>query len=480
MPSDPPDRDDARVTTPRELLRRYPHTIALATVLALVVGGIAVATTAIGRAGTAGAAERCTAPELAGRWTSGRLFVDARSVRTGAPVLTVRGDEPTQTGSTMKLVTASAAISALGADHRFTTKVVQGPTPGSVVLVGGGDPTLSRLPSGQDGVYPDAPHLDDLARQVRAAHPGPIDLVQVDTDLFDGPAWHPTWTTSARTSGSVSNITAPMVDGDRDDPTEAYSLRSSAAVARAASAFAALLGPDVRSDTTSVAVPSGAETLGSVRSAPLSALVGTLLTHSDDTLAEVLARHVAVAEGTGRSFDAIQAGTTTALRHVDVPTDGLRLVDGSGLSPANRVPASTMTKLMRAVAEHEHGLAPVDAGLAVAGRTGTLGEHGRFGGAAADAEGHVRGKTGTLDDMFGLTGVTDEVRGDRIAFTVFAEGTADPAARQEIDALAAALWRCGGDADPADATPARAQAQAQAQAPAPAPAQDDVDAASTE
>ena len=61
----------------------------------------------------------------------------------------------------------------------------------------------------------------------------------------------------------------------------------------------------------------------------------------------------------------------------------------------------------------------------------------------------MRGKTGTLDDMFGLTGVTDDTHGDRIAFTVFAEGTADPAARQEIDALAAALWRCGGDADPA-------------------------------
>ncbi|TDN46613.1 D-alanyl-D-alanine carboxypeptidase/D-alanyl-D-alanine-endopeptidase (penicillin-binding protein 4) [Curtobacterium flaccumfaciens] len=443
---------------PRELLRRYPHTIAFATVLALVVGGIAVATTAIGssRDRATAADGRCTADSLAGRWSAGRLFLDARSVRTGKAVLTVRGDEPTQTGSTMKLLTASAALSALGPDRRFTTRIVAGTTPGSVVLVGGGDPTLSRLPSGQDGVYPGAPHLDDLARQVRAAHPGPIDVVQVDTGLFDGPAWHPTWTESARTSGSVSNITALMVDGDRDDPADAYSLRSAAAVARAASAFAVLLGPDVRVDTSSVAVsssaapsgaaPSGATVLGSVRSATVSDLVGTLLTHSDDTLAEVLARHVAVAEGTGRSFDAIQAGTTKALRHVDVPTAGLRLVDGSGLSPDNRVPASTLTKLMRAVAEHRHGLAPVDAGLAVAGTTGTLAEHGRFTGPAADARGHVRGKTGTLDDMFGLTGVTDEVAGDRIAFTVFAEGTGDPAARKDIDALAAALWRCGGNA----------------------------------
>jgi D-alanyl-D-alanine carboxypeptidase/D-alanyl-D-alanine-endopeptidase (penicillin-binding protein 4) len=273
-----------------------------------------------------------------------------------------------------------------------------------------------------------------------------VTSVQVDTSLFDGPAWHPSWPESARTSGSVSNVTSLMVDGDRDDPTESYSLRSAGAVARAATAFAALLGPDVLVDTTSVPVPSGAQVLGTVRSATVSELVGMLLTDSDDTLAEVLARHVAIAEGAGRSFDAVQAGSTKALVRYGVPTGGLRLVDGSGLSPDNRVPASALTTLMRAVASKQDGLGPVDAGLAVAGRTGTLGDDGRFTGAAVDARGHVRGKTGTLDDMYGLTGVTDEVGGDRVVFTVFAEGTSDPVARKEIDALAAALWRCGGHA----------------------------------
>ncbi|WP_268750890.1 hypothetical protein [Curtobacterium sp. Leaf183] len=61
--------------------------------------------------------------------------------------------------------------------------------------------------------------------------------------------------------------------------------------------------------------------------------------------------------------------------------------------------------------------------------------------------------------MFGLTGVTDEVAGDRIAFTVFAEGTSDPAARHEIDVLAASLWRCGGLA----ATEAQEQRPAQSE-----------------
>ncbi|WP_260216896.1 D-alanyl-D-alanine carboxypeptidase/D-alanyl-D-alanine-endopeptidase [Curtobacterium sp. PhB115] len=435
----------------RALIRRRRHTLVLAIVVVLLGVGITATTAAVGAQRQAQVAdELCTADSLAAHWHAGSLFLDARSARTGKTILTHRGDEPTQTGSTMKVVTAAAAVSALGPDHRFTTSVVDGGEPGTVVLVGGGDPTLSRLPSGQDSVYPHAPHLDDLAEQVLAARGGqPVTAVQVDTHLFDGPAWHPSWPESARTSGSVSNITALMVDGDRDDPTESYSMRSDGAVARAATAFAALHGPDVRVDTTSVAVASGAKVLGSVRSATVSELVGMLLTDSDDTLAEVLARHVAIAEGAGRSFDAVQAGSTKALVRYGVPTAAVRLVDGSGLSPDNRVPASALTTLMRTVAAKQDGLAPVDAGLAVAGRTGTLGEHGRFTGAAADARGHVRGKTGTLDDMYGLTGVTDEVAGDRVVFTVFAEGTSDPDARQEIDALAAALWRCGGHASAA-------------------------------
>ena len=168
-------RDDGRVTSPRSFLRRYPYVVALVAVLVLVLGGARPCgdrdSTGPRRAAAA-AEQRCTADDLAGRWTSVTLHLDARSVGPGKTVLAVRGDEPTQTGSTMKLVTASAALAALGRTTGSPPGWSRGPTPTAVVLVGGGDPTLSRLPSGQDSVYPGAPHLDDLARQVRAAHPG--------------------------------------------------------------------------------------------------------------------------------------------------------------------------------------------------------------------------------------------------------------------------------------------------------------------
>lgn len=66
------------------------------------------------------------------------------------------------------MLTAAAALAVLGADFRASTRVVAGAEPGTIVLVGGGDLTLSRLPSGQEPVYTGAAHLDDLAAKTKA------------------------------------------------------------------------------------------------------------------------------------------------------------------------------------------------------------------------------------------------------------------------------------------------------------------------
>ncbi|CAQ01281.1 putative carboxypeptidase [Clavibacter sepedonicus] len=392
----------------------------------------------------------CTVDALTAGWSTGTLHLSAAEVDgdAGAGVLDVRGDVPAATASTMKVLTAAAAVESLGPDRRVATRVLQGPRADTVVLVGGGDPTLSRLPAGTDGVYPDAPHLDDLARQVldaRRADPDladvPIRRLQADSSLFTGPVWLPEWPLEARRGGSMSNITALMVDGDRDDPAEPYSRRGDAAVARAADAFAALLGDDVAADGPLVTAAAGSAVLGTVESAPVRDLVGYMLTHSDGTLAETLARLVSIEEGARSAAADIQRGTPAALAGLDLPADGVVLVDGSGLSYANRVPAALLTRLMVRVAEHRGD-------LAVAGRTGTLAEGGRFTGEADAAAGRIRGKTGTLERMHGLTGIADAEDGTEVAFTIWAEDV-DPSvpaesARAEIDSLATDLHRCGG------------------------------------
>src|SRR3954469_1854654 len=81
--------------------------------------------------------------------------------------------------SNAKLVTAVNALSTFGPAHRITTKVVQGTAPRRLVLVGGGDPSLSRA------------HLTALAKEVtpkvRAKGLRTV-RVLVDDSLFPAPS----------------------------------------------------------------------------------------------------------------------------------------------------------------------------------------------------------------------------------------------------------------------------------------------------
>lgn len=92
---------------------------------------------------------------------------------------------PMTPASTTKVLTASAALLKLPLDHRLATTVVPGASPGQVVLVGGGDPTLTATPKGQSGYYANAAHIADLVDQIKAAGT-PVTSVVVDSSLFKG------------------------------------------------------------------------------------------------------------------------------------------------------------------------------------------------------------------------------------------------------------------------------------------------------
>ncbi|MGH3929690.1 MAG: D-alanyl-D-alanine carboxypeptidase, partial [Pseudonocardiaceae bacterium] len=122
---------------------------------------------------------------------------------------------PLVPGSTAKLLTASAALLAL--DHHATlrTRVLAGAEPGTVVLVGGGDPTLSATAK---TVYLGAARLEALVTQVRAAAVGPVRRVLVDLGRYSGDVLAPGWTSGDVAEGFVAPISAVMLDGGRADP----------------------------------------------------------------------------------------------------------------------------------------------------------------------------------------------------------------------------------------------------------------------
>ncbi len=185
--------------------------------------------------------------------------------------------------------------------------------------------------------------------------------------------------------------------------------------------------------------------LATVQSPPLSAVVGLMLEESNNVIAENLARHVAIATGQQASFSGGAAAVTSVLRGLGVSGD-LSVVDGSGLSPDDRIAPSVLIQLIRLAASHPR-LRPVLTGLPVEGFSGTLSRGGSVFGLGGKAGfGVVRAKTGNLNTVAALAGTAYARNGELLAFAVMADripaaGLA-AAATTMVD-LAATLAGCG-------------------------------------
>lgn len=375
----------------------------------------------------------------------GTLQAQVVNARTGEVLFDRAGSTPGSTGSVMKVLTAAAALAVLGPDYRVQTRVVAGTSPGQIVIIGGGDVTLSRLPDGQPSFYTNAPTMQDLATQTKQAlGTQPITSIVVDTSLFSGPVWQPTWDEheEREVEGSTPYMTALMVDGDRADPTASDSPRSTDPVGRAVQYFQQYLGTDV--PVTSGVAPAGARQLAMVQSQPVSVLIDQALTYSDNTIMEELSRLVAIKTGAGNTFAAENQGVLTALQEYGIPTTGIHAADGSGLSPDSVVPASYLTQLFIKILNGQDGLGVIYDGLPISGETGTLGPGwGRFTGANAIARGAVHAKTGSIDTAFTLAGIVNSADGTPLTFAVYALGSVTESSRAAIDTLVTGFYRCG-------------------------------------
>ncbi|QEO10709.1 D-alanyl-D-alanine carboxypeptidase [Protaetiibacter larvae] len=375
---------------------------------------------------------------------------------TGEVLFDRGGATPARTASVLKVFTAAAAVSALGPDFQIRTSVLDGSTPGTIVLVGRGDATLSALPVGQESFYPGAPKLQTLAEQTIAAyqvaHPGvPITQVVLDASYWNAAdKWDPSWKRSEQTIGYHSEVTALQVDGDRADPTKSTSPRSTDPIGRAGAAFLAALKAADTSGTvvdpavgTALGTAVGQTSFGEVASQPLRTLIKQMLLVSDNTLAEMLARIVSRESGMNGSAASLQQAIPGQLSSTwQVPTAGLVIRDGSGLSDLNAVPATVMASFMRQVRDGTAGLDVVRDGLSVSGKSGGL--QSRFTGDNAAARGAVFAKTGWIDTAYTLAGYINAADGTPLTFTFYAIGDGiKESARAALDTLATAAFRCG-------------------------------------
>nr|WP_239098447.1 D-alanyl-D-alanine carboxypeptidase/D-alanyl-D-alanine-endopeptidase [Micromonospora qiuiae] len=387
----------------------------------------------------------------------GRVNLAVADVLTGQSLFERGGGEGTVPASVTKLLTAVAVLTARGPGYRIPTRAVAGSEPGEVVIVGGGDPALA---AGAKGFYPGAASLKDLANQVRTALGGiaPTRVV-VDASLYPGPVHEPGWDEDIPTHGYGAAVTALMLDGARKDPKagQGWAERVPQPELTAGRAFARLLGvpetavrrgtaPAAPTGTPAGTVEPGAE-LGVVHSPPLIRLVDIMISESDNIVAEALARQVALARDQPASFAGAAAAMTDVLSELGLPTDGMRLADGSGLSRTNLVSPVLLTELLALAASPDRPeLGGVFSGLPVGGWSGTLRD--RYGSAPGTAAGvgTVRAKTGTLTRVHAIAGVVTTTEGRLLAFAVLTDQVppdgGEPA-RVALDRIAAALATCG-------------------------------------
>ncbi len=333
--------------------------------------------------------------------------------------------------SNVKLATSTAALTVLGPEHRFTTKVVYGN--GTLTLVGGGDRTLTSA---------------DLAELARTAVAGLQKAgltsvkVAVDDSLFPAPTLADGWN-EGYYPDSVAPVRALVVDGRGVQDTSID----------AGQTFAKLLAEDgvtVDGDVTRGTAARTDVPVARHQSAPLADIVKKMLKTSDNNIAETLLRMTSLGAGRPATFE----GGAEVVRHVlshryGVSLDHFEMHDGSGLSRTDRIPAATLAHILELLTEPRYAdtLGAVLDGLPVAGEAGsTLGpEWGRFDDPNSQcAVGKVQAKTGTLTGAVALSGLTRTEDGEWRVFSFVENGsTAAPNdIKDAMDGLAATVNGC--------------------------------------
>jgi D-alanyl-D-alanine carboxypeptidase/D-alanyl-D-alanine-endopeptidase (penicillin-binding protein 4) len=140
-----------------------------------------------------------------------------------------------------------------------------------------------------------------------------------------------------------------------------------------------------------------------------------MLTNSDNNTAELILKEVGLSRlSTGTRIAGTQA-VQTILQDLELPVDGLVMIDGSGLDRGNRVTCA----LLASVLERDGGFGVLGKGLAIAGQTGTL----RDLLAETSASERLHAKTGTLTGAKALSGYVQYAPEKAAVFTLILNGS---------------------------------------------------------
>jgi len=299
--------------------------------------------------------------------------------------------------STMKVLTAVAALDVLGGDHLFATSLyykgrIEGHTlRGDLCVVGGMDPMF------------DADDMEALVANVRRQG---VDTLQgriiVDTSMKDTLRYGEGWCWD-----DDNPVLTPLRIGRRLDFGNqlAAAMKQGGVVLRGA-------------QTVKARLPEGA-TFVCARTHTIGQVMREMMKESNNLYAESMFYQTAAHSGhrPATAKDGRKLERDVMWRAGLLP-EQYRIADGSGLSLYNYLSAEALTMLLRYAWFDDRIYSRLLPTLPVAGQDGTLKKRM----AGTPAENNVQAKTGTLTGITSLAGYLTASDGHRLCFAIIVQG----------------------------------------------------------
>jgi D-alanyl-D-alanine carboxypeptidase len=290
----------------------------------------------------------------------GMMLVDPA---TGESIFEYSADSLRMPASLLKIISAVALLDYVAPDFRFTTEILTGAEPNTLIIAGSLDPWMER-----NGIL--------AIKMGRASLPK---IVKTALQKLDSDNGAPIKTLNIK----YSKMHIPDIDFIK----------------------AQFVARNVKVTTTRVSSEEAnllsKESIAIFQSPSIQKIMDWMLIWSDNALGNRMAMYASMKAGFGYSESGIEETFVKTLNNLDIDSTGLVAVDGSGLSRSNRVSAQMLAQLLLKTYDNEK-YRTIYGGLPVGGVNGTM--RNRFVSSAPKAIGLVRTKTGSLTGVVSLAG----------------------------------------------------------------------------
>ena len=297
--------------------------------------------------------------------TSNSMSVKIVDLENNQTIVTHNSTLPLIPASIMKSITIAALLNSSGPDWCYHTHIyTDGPNDlgylrGNIIIEGAGDPTINSEKE---------PYTEDIITEIiNALNYQRINRIEgniiIDENNFSGASHPESWVKEdkAKYYGTGSHA-FNFNDNAKGDFS----------VSNPSKNFIELLESQLEANGIIIeknAIPEGRRIqIYDHVSAPIDEIMRSCMMRSDNMFAESMLRTYGKIEGGDGSTPQAVAKEKELWMKLDLPMEGMQIVDGSGLSRSNRVTADFMAELLKTMSTNPH----YASFFPLAGQEGTL------------------------------------------------------------------------------------------------------------